>query len=160
MASGETLFTLNPQSWTQPASNAAVPARRNGIPNLEFSQDASDEAIWTLLMPSYYDNVDGITLKLHVTSPATTGNMDWDAQLSLLTGIDIDSHVYDVVTSTDNTNVNGTSGIPTIVEIIIPKADMDAVVKGNWFLLKIIRDGTPDTTADKLELGMVEVLET
>ena len=158
MASGDTLLELHPLGNEYSGTDAAVLAKRNGIWVLVYTKDVSDDAIWTRVMPSYGST--GITAKLHVTSPATSGNMDWDVALSRLTALDIDGHTFGSAISVDNTNINGTSGIPTIVSVALLTAEMDSVVAGDWFQIKITRDGSPDTTDDDLQLGFVEIQET
>jgi len=162
MASGDTLYPhLLPSANEYGAADAAMFATRTGIPMLVFTQDVSDDAIWTLKMPQHYSaSPTGIDVLLEVTSPATTGNMDWDVALMRLTAQNIDTAAFATAISVDNTNVSASVGIPIIVTVSLLAAEMDAVVRGDLFSIKITRDGSPDTTADDLQLLSVEIRET
>jgi len=113
------------------------------------------------IMPQHYAGTTGVTLLIHTLSTGTTGDMDWDAAFESLASQDHDSDGFAAVNSTDNTSVNGTSGVETVVSITFTDgADMDSVAAGNAFRLKITHDNTGDSNSDTLQITNVELRET
>lgn len=164
MASGNTLATLFPYSNEPPAASYATLDLRNGHPCLDFDGSADEEAIFTGIMPQNYDG-GGVTviLKVRFTS-ATSGNAFFQAGFERMTGLDVDADSFAAFQGAD-ADPNGTSGIETACSIPFTNgAQMDSVVAGDEFRLKVRRDadgtvGTDDVTTDA-ELYAIEIRET
>lgn len=164
MASGNTLAVFTPLHNEPPASAFATVDTRNSHPVLDFDAAADESAVFTGVMPRHYGN-GGITVKLvWAATSATSGTARWLTALERVIGQDIDSDGFATANSAGGT-ANGTSGIPTETEIAHTNgAEMDSVVAGDTFRLKVTRDadgtsGTDDMTGDA-ELIAVEIRET
>lgn len=163
-ASGDTLAVFTPLSNEPPAASFATLDTRNAHPVLDFDGAADEEAVFTGIMPANYAN-GGVTVKVHVAfTSATSGTANIEAMWELMTGLDIDADSFAAMQDASATP-NGTSGIETVASITFTNgAQMDSVVAGSLFRLKIRRDadgtnGTDDVTTD-MELLAIEVLET
>lgn len=165
MASGDTLLIFTPLMNEPPAASFATLDTRNSHPVLDFDGAADEEAVFTAIMPAHYSAATGVTVKVHVTfTSATSGTANIEAMWELVTGLDIDADSFATMQDVGVT-ANGTSGIEVIGSITFTAgAQMDSVVAGSLFRLKIRRDadgtnGTDDITTD-MELLGIEVLET
>jgi hypothetical protein len=163
MASGDTLAVFGPLNNEPPAAAYATLDTRNAFPCLDFDGTTDEEAVFMGVMPSNYAG-GGVTVKVHVTfTTATSGTANIEAHWERgNTDIDADSFAA----MQDASAVpNGTSGIETVASITFTNgAQMDSVVAGDRFRLKIRRDadgtnGTDDVTTD-MELLAVVVVET
>lgn len=159
--SGQTLMVFRPTQNEPPAASFATPGQRNGHPTLLFDGAADEEAVFSGIVPASYAG-GGFTLLIHVSFvSATSGTANIEAQVERVTGLDIDTDSFATFTDASATP-NATSGIETVVTI--PMANMDLIVAGDLFRLKIHRDadgtnGIDDVTTD-MELLMIEVRET
>lgn len=160
MASGETLLEFLPYNNEPPAANYATLDNRNGQPCLDFDGAANEEAIFSGVVPSHYAG-GGFTVVLHVGfTSATSGTANIECSVERGT---TDKDADSFATMTDASAVpNGTSGIETQVSIAL--ANMDSIVAGDHFRLKVRRDangtnGTDDIASD-MELYSIEIRET
>lgn len=164
MASGNTLLTFLPQNNEPPTSNYATLDVRNNHPVLDFDDGTNESAVFTAVMPQHYAGTTGVTVYLHYAmTSATTGDIDWDAEFERIGDqqLDIDSDSFAAANSVDNTTVPGTSGNVDVVSIAFTNgADMDSVVAGELFRLRITRDAASDTASGDAELVAVEIRET
>lgn len=162
MASGDTLVIFTPLANEPPASNYATLDTRNGHPALDFDAGTNESVIFTGVMPQHYAG-GGVDVILHVAfSSATSGDSDWDVEWELI-GVgdqDIDSDGFAAANSTDNTAVPGTAGhVQQITVSFTDGADMDSVLVGDLFRLRVTRDAASDTAAGDAELLAVELRE-
>jgi hypothetical protein len=159
MASGDTLCTFVAPGES-PATNGSVFTTRNEHPVESFDDTTNQSIIFSGILPQHYGG-GGVTVYLHWTAVAVTGDVDWDVAWENLVAQDIDSDGFAAVNSADNNAPSGTSGIPVIDTVAFTDgADMDSVDKGNAFRLKITRDASSDTMTGDAELIRVEVRET
>lgn len=172
MASGNTLLTFLPYQNEPPATIYATLDVRTDAgtpvgarPCLDFDGSADEEAIFTGIMPSHYSAATGVTVKLHVAfTSATSGTANIEVSWERVTGLDMDSASFATMIDASATP-NATSGIETVVSIAFTQgAQMDSVVAGDLFRLKVRRDadgtnGTDDVTTD-MELYGIEIVET
>lgn len=163
MASGDTLCIFTPLHNQPPAATFATIDLRNQHPCLDFDAGADEIAIFSSVMPQNYAG-GGVTVYLHYAmSSAEANTVDWDVAFELIgdQDLDIDGDSFAAVNSVDNTTVPGTTGLVDIVSVAFTDgADMDTVLVGDSFRLKVIRDGTNDDAAGDAELYKVEIRET
>lgn len=165
MASGNTLAIWTAVSNEPPASAFATLDTRNGHPILDFDATTDEEAVFRGVMPQNYGG-GGITLKIHfMATSATSGNGVWQAAFERVAGQDADSDGFAAFQASGQVAVNATSGIESIGTITFTNgAQMDSVVAGDEFRLKIRRDADSTTATDDaagdLELKSLEIRET
>lgn len=163
MASGDTLITFVPQSNEPPTANFATLDTRNNHPILDFDDTTNEDAIYSGVMPQHYSG-GGLTVFLHYAmTSATSGDVDLDASFERIGDQqqDIDSDGFAGAQSVDNTTVPGTSGLVDIVSIAFTNgAQIDSIIVGDGFRIKVIRDAASDTATGDLELLFVEIRET
>jgi len=164
MASGNTLLTFGPLHNEPPASNAATFDTRNSHPCLDFDATTNESAVFSAVMPQHYAGTTGVTVYIHYSmSSAEANTVDWDAAFERIGDqqLDIDADDFAAVNSVDDTTVPGTTGLVDVVSIAFTNgADMDSVVAGELFRLKITRDAASDDAAGDAELHAVEIRET
>lgn len=162
MASGDTLLIFTPLANEPPASNYATLDSRNSHPVLDFDAGTNEAAIFTAVMPQNYAG-GGVDVILHVAlTSATSGDTDWDVEWELIGDgdLDIDADSFAAANSTDNTTVPGTSGhVQQITVSFTDGADMDSVLVGDLFRLRVTRDAASDTATGDAELLAVELRE-
>lgn len=161
MASGDTLAFWPAISSEAPSSNFALLGTRNLHPILKFDASTNWSAIFRGKMPQHYAG-GGVDVYLVFTmATAITGDVDWDIAFELIgTSLDIDADSFAAVNSVDNTTVPGTSGVPgEVSRSFTDGADMDSVVAGAMYRVKVTRDAASDTAAGNAELLGVEIRE-
>ena len=162
MATGNTLATFFPRDNEPPSATYATFGLRNGHPTLQFDDTTSWAAIFTAVMPQNYSNTTGITVFVTASAVATSGTMGWLLALERMdTAMDIDADGYAGNQTVTATTVPGTSGFPLILSLAITKgANMDSVVAGDTFRLKVARDVVNDSAVGNTEILSVEIRET
>jgi hypothetical protein len=163
MASGNTLLVLNPLSVEPPPSAFATLDLRNQHPLLEFDTTTAEAALWTAIMPRHYAG-GGITVYLHWTATtAVTGTVGWTVEIERMSdsATDIDSDSFASAQTVTAATVPGTSGVVAVSSVAISNgANMDSVVAGDSFRIRIKRDVANDNAAGDAELLMIEIKET
>lgn len=163
MASGDTLLIFTPQCNEPPASNFATFDLRNQHPVLDFDDTTNEVAVFSGVMPRHYGD-GGVTLYYHYAmTSAEADTVDWDGAFERIGDqqLDIDGDGFAAVQSVDNTTVPGTTGLVDVVSIAFTNgAEMDNVVAGEGFRLKVTRDASNDDAAGDAELLFVEIKET
>lgn len=164
MASGDTLIAFYPADNEPPTSAYATLDTRNAHPVLDFDDSTDESAVFTGILPRHYGG-GGITVYLHwAATSATSGTARWSVAVEAIAAQDIDSDGFASAQTAGGT-AHGTSGVETVTSIAFTDgAQMDSVVAGGAFRLKVTRDadgtsGTDDMTGDA-ELLCVEVKET
>ena len=173
MASGDTLFVLDPQSSTPPGtvfathdtiSDGSSPTLT--IPVLDFDGATDEHADWWRTVPSHYASTTGFTFSYKYAVDGT----DVDivelefrvlklADLDILTGdLGIDTQTAAALqdtpaaTSTNKLNVTGT--------VALAKANMGTPAAGDRIVIRVTRDISAATNTDDLQLVEVFVKET
>jgi hypothetical protein len=161
MASGQTLVKFGVQQNMPPTSNPATIVVRNGRLFLAFDTTTAEGAVFRGLMPQNYSDQTGITV--YVTSmaqSATTGTIGWTVEIERAT-TDQDADSFATAQTITAATVSGTSGITTTSSVAITKgANMDSVVAGDWFYLRLIRDVANDNATGDAQLQGIEIRET
>lgn len=164
MASGDTLLIFHPYNNEPPVATYATLDTRNSRPCLDFDPTTNESAVFSAVMPQHYVGTTGVTVYIHYAmSTAEADTIDWDAAFELVGDqqLDVDGDSFAAVNSVDNTTVPGTSGLVDVVAIPFTNgAQMDSVVKGEGFRLKVTRDAASDDAAGDAELFWVEIRET
>jgi len=162
MASGDTLFVFTPLCNEPPASAAATLDERNAHLVLDFDGATDEEAVFSGVMPANYSAATGITVVIFCAfTTATSGSVRWQAAIERInaSGLDIDSDSFEAFQSGGG-SAPGTSGQVIAVSITFTAgAQVDSLVAGEAFRLKIRRDadgtsGTDDITTDAELLGV------
>lgn len=154
------LLVLGPLGSEPPASSYATLDLRNAHPVLDFDDTADESAVFTAVMPRGYAGGSVVVKLVWSATSAVTGSCRWQTSFERITGLDIDADSFATAKSAAGT-ANGTSGIPTETEITHASSEIDSVVAGDAFRLKVNRDadgttGTDDMTGDA-ELIAVEI---
>lgn len=143
-----------------PASNYATLDTRNTHPVLDFDTTTQEAVYFRGVMPYNYDG-EGIVVEISwAASTATTGTIGWDVSLEDMdgAGLDIDSDGFASAQTITAASVPGTSGHVTSSSVSIANgADMDSLVAGDLFRIRIRRDVATDTATGDAELLMVEM---
>ena len=159
MASGDSLLILTPAMASLPATSyatfdtmagASTPAE--SILVLDFNDTTNEYADFYCVMPEHYAGTTGITCTIMFSAAeAATDVVEWQIALRRVADdaedLDTTAHTYDYnavvatapsivgeVAYADRTFSNGT--------------DMDSVVAGDYFILRITRDPTPSSGTD------------
>lgn len=163
MASGDTLSIFTALANEPPASAFMTLDTRNAHVVLDADGSTDEECVFRGIMPANYDG-GGVTVKVHVMfTSATSGTGRLQTSFERVTGQDADADSFATANSGGG-SANGTSGIETIISINhADGAEMDSVVAGDEFRIKIRRDadgtsGTDDITTD-MEIKSVEIVE-
>ena len=164
MASGDTLLIFHPYNNEPTATVYATLDTRNQHPCLDFDASTNESAVFSAIMPQHYAGTTGVTVYLHYAmSSAEADTVDWDVAFELIgdQDLDIDGDSFAAVNSVDDTTVPDTAGLVDIVSVAFTDgADMDSVLVGDSFRLKVTRDAVSDDAAGDAELYKVEVRET
>lgn len=163
MASGNTLLVFSAEDGSPPSSAFAAWTRRNNHIVAGFDAAADESLDFRGVLPQHYSG-GGLTILLHwIAESATSGTCRWSAAMERL-NTDMDSDSFATAQTAGDT-ANATSGIITTTSISMSSgANMDSLVAGEAFRLRISRDadgtsGTDDMTGDA-QLVAVEVRET
>lgn len=165
MASGDSLLIGNALHNDPPAASYAYLSTRNGHPILVFSGTADEEAVFKGVLPRHYSGA-GLTVNLWIAlTTATSGTSRWQVAIErILSGtLDIDADSFDSFQSNGGA-ANGTSGVPTIIAVALTNGQIDGLLFGEMFRMKVRRDadgtsGTDDITTTAELLGW-EIRET
>ncbi len=173
MASGDTLLILTPQMSAPPAASYATLATGTGtstpaesIPVLNFDDGNQEYIDFYCVMPSHYAGTTGVTLTVVFSAAETASDVvAWQAAFRRLAD-DAEqyssSHTY-AYNEVIATAPSATAEVAYDDITFTNGADMDSVVAGDYFILRVTRDPTPssgtDVTGDA-SLHAVHVKET
>jgi peroxiredoxin len=134
---------------------------RNQHQILRFDANTRKHTIFRARLPQQYAG-NGIELNLHYSmATAIAGNVKWGAAFERIpdSGLDIDGDDFAPFNYRD-IEVPAVSGNVGIAKIrFIHGTDMDSVIAGDLFRVKIIRDAEADVATGDAELHTVEVRE-
>lgn len=173
MASGDTLLILSPLHGTPPATiyatldtiaGASTPAE--AIPVLDFDDTTQEYMDFYCVMPTTYAG-GGLTIIIgYSAAEAATDVVDWEIALRRIADdaedLDTDAHTYsynDVV----DTAPSAVGEVAYATITFTDGADMDSVAAGEYFILRITRDPTPNSGTDvtgDASLHFIHVKET
>ena len=164
MASGNTLLVFTALAGEPPASNYATLDTRNNHPCLDFDQTTGETTYFSGIMPQNYSDTTGVTVVLHWAGSAVgTNTVGWLVAFERMGdgGTDIDSDSFAADATVTAEAADATTGILDLSSVNITKgANMDSVVAGDAFRLRVTRDVANDNLAGDAELYAVEIRET
>jgi hypothetical protein len=172
MASGDTLLILTPLHNTPPATLYATFDTMTGtstpaeaIPVLDFDDTTQEYADFYCVMPRNYAG-GGLTVTIGYSTADTTDVVDWECAFRRVADdaedLDTTAHTYDYNGSVDTApSVIGEVAYAAIT--FTDGADMDSLAVGEYFVLRVTRDPTPDSGTDvtgDASLHFIEIKET
>ena len=164
MASGNTLLAFGPADAIPAATNYPQFVSRNVHLVLAYDASTSETAYFEGVMPQNYSDTTGVTIYIgHAAQSATSGTIGWLLAFERIGDRthDIDSDSFASDQTLTAVTVSGTAGEVDIVSLAITKgANMDSVVAGEGFRLKVARDTANDTATGDAQLLWVEIRET
>ena len=153
----KTYATFTATDNNPPATDFATIDQRNSVACLDFSDTATESAVFVGIMPEAASLGSGLIVRLHWMGTATTGNVRWSVAFER-GNTDLDADSFDTATAATATT-NGTSGIVTVTAITC--TSIDSIAAGDLFRLRVQRLGADaaDTMAGAkgCELVAVEV---
>lgn len=165
MASGDTLASFVMGHNEGPSALYATYETRAGAENashsvLTFDDTFVESAEFPGIMVRNYTPAASSTVAIGwlPTSGVTVGTVDWEvAWKSITPGVDnLDSKTFATAVSVTGT-APGTSGFVSRDELVCTNAQMDAVTPGEYFRLRVTRNG--GTVVGNAMLLFVEVVE-
>ncbi len=167
MASGDLLLLWQPLNNEPPATIPATPDQRNGHPCLDFDATTDEEAVFSGVMPANYAG-GGVTVKIHFAiSTQNNNNSVWQTSFERIgTGQqDLDADGFAAAKSSGQVASPATVGFVGVASIAHTSgAEMDSVVAGEMFRLKVRRDAdstsATDDVASDAELVALALYET
>jgi hypothetical protein len=159
----DTLARFTALDYQPPASNPATYDTRNQHPVLDFDTTTQEATIFSEVLPRWYTG-GGITVYLHwAATSAVTGTVGWDVAFERIAdgGQDLDADGFATAKTVTATTVPGTSGVVKVTSVAFTDgAEIDSLVAGEAFRLRVRRDTATDTAAGDAELLRVELKET
>ena len=144
-----------------PASNYATIDARNSRPVLDFDASTQETAIFSGVIPDGYDSSSGLTVDLHwAATSATSGTIGWDLAFEKSTGLDGDSDSFGTTKTAIAATVPAAAGERTKTSVVFAHAEIDGLVAGDEFRLRVRRDVASDSATGDAELSKVVVRQT
>ena len=161
MASGDSLLlAVATAALIELGTDASLDSRA-GLPVLDFDDTVNETARFMFTMPQNYGGGGADVLLYLSMSIATSGDVDIDVEFEDQTGLDLDNDSFGAVTSVDATSVPTTAGEAFIITVAVTNGtNMDNVIAGDAFRIRITRDATNDSASGDMELRMIELQET
>jgi hypothetical protein len=159
MASGDSLLLFPAAAGVAPGATfatfdilvgASTPAESVLI--LDFDDTTQEYIDFYGVMPQHYSSTTGVTLKLfYSAAEAATDVVEWQAAFRRVADdaedLDTTAHTYVFNATVDTApSVVGEVGVATIT--FTDGADMDSVVAGDYFILRVSRDPSPSSGTD------------
>ena len=163
MATGDSLVTFTPLENDAPSSIFATLDVRNSHPILDFDATVDEEAVFAGILPRNYSGLGIDATIVWMASTATSGDVEWEAQLERHEGsvTDLDADSFAAVQTVTGT-APAVNGSPQYTAVVFTNAQIDGLLAGESFRLKIRRNATDvaDTMIGDAELLRVELRET
>lgn len=157
---GKPALAFTAASNQPPSSSFATLDTRNAHAVLDFSPTSQEYAIFAGVLPANYNGGSlRVTIYWSATS-AISGDVVWTAQFEALASLDIDADSFASAQSATATT-HGTSGVLTATAITFTSSQIDGLLAGGAFRLRISRDAAngADTMSGDAELLRVIVEE-
>ena len=152
-AGSKLIAVFRPRDNEPPSSNYATLDTRNGHDVLDFDATTQEAAIFSGVIPSHY-GTSGLTLQITASlTSATTGTLGWVAGFERIDAgtLDIDADSFASDQTGTAATVPGTSGVTMTHTITFSNSQIDGLVAGDPFRLRIRRDVTNDTATGDAE---------
>lgn len=173
MASGDTLFVLDPLGGTPPATlyatldtiaDTSTPAMP--IPVLDYAGATADEHMdWWLTVPSHYAGTTGFTFSCKYAGAGTDGSeVQWEFRVLKLADSDDLSSDLGIDTQTavtiEDTPIATADDLNVTSTVAMAKATAGTPVAGDRIVIRVSRDYDHAANADDMQLLEVLVTET
>jgi len=172
MASGDTLFVLDPLGSVPPSANAATldwiadaSTPNMHIPVLDFDGATDEHADWRVTIPEHYSETTGFTFSYKYAMDGTDGDiveiefraLHIDDQTVLTGDLGIDTQTATTITddpdaTADDFNYSTTGAMA--------KANFGSAAPGDYLIIRATRDVSVATNTDDLQLAEIYVTET
>ena len=167
MASGDTLCVFTAGDGKPPASGtAATFGVRAGVLYLAFDAAADESIEFAGVMPRSYAG-GGVTVTVGwMAASATSGTISLDVAFMSVKddADDMDTKAFAAFNNANPTAASASGEVDYATVTFTNGADMDSVAAGEFFRLKIQRDGDGTTSTDDMtgdmQLVFVEIKET
>ncbi len=169
MASGDTLAVFTALQNEPPDANYATLDVRSGAANaqqhvLDFDDSSDEHAEFGCVMPRAYGG-GGITVTIGwMASSATSGDAVWNVAFKSISddADDLDTKAFAAVNAVTATAASAAGEVDYAEITFTDGADMDSVLAGEYFRLRITRDADngSDTMTGDAELVLVDIKET
>lgn len=165
MATGESLIQWGPFDNVAPSANYATLDLSNGHAVLDFNGTAAtgETAVFQGVMPQNYADTTGVTAYIWYASDGTADDVEWEITFQRLQAgtTNITTDTWGTAQAFTADTVPGTAGIIAVHSLAVTKgANMDSVVAGDAFRIRIGRDSNNDSNNDDASLWAVELVET
>jgi hypothetical protein len=129
---------------------------------LNFDPATSWSAVFTSVMPSNYSDTTGVTVYLNSISTSVTGSIGWILSFERMDAATLQTaDSFGAVTQGASGTVPSSASFPFLQNVAVTKgANMDSVVAGDTYRVKITRSTSTDTSAANAGLLAVEIRET
>jgi len=131
--------------------------------SVAFDTTTQETAFFTGVMPRHYGG-GGLTVYLHwiAATGIVTGTAAFDAAFERMSdgATDLNSDSFATAKAFTPATVPATSGVMTVSSIAFSNAEIDGIVAGDSFRLRIRRDVANDSAAGDIQLLVVEIKET
>jgi len=124
---------------------------------LDFDDGSDESAIFCGVMPRNYSASTGVTVTVGwAATSATSGTISLDVSWASLGDDtdDMDGSLFAAANNANPTTASATGELDYIAVTFTAGADMDSVVAGEAFCLKVTRDGDGTTSTDDLSGDM------
>lgn len=157
------VIVFKPYDNEAPTSNYATLDTRNSRPVLEFDTTTQETAIFSSVLPTSYGG-NGLTVDVYFAADtATTGTIGWDAAIERIdaSSLDTDGDSFAPAKTITAVTVPGTSGQILKSSVSFSSgSEMDGLLAGEAFRLRIRRDVANDTATGDAQLFYAVIRET
>ena len=173
MASGDTLFILQPHGSLPPSANSATLdwVADASTPNiqvtvLDFDGATDEHADWVVTLPAQYGETTGLTFSYkYATDGADADLVEMEFRVLHIDDLDILTADLGIDTQTpvaiqDTPPATPTNKLSYSGTGALAKANFGSAVPGNLILIRATRDISAATNTDDLQLGEILVTET
>lgn len=157
-AKSKTIASFDASDNMPPSSSYATLDTRNSILVLDFDDSSTEYAVFSSVVPDASNMASGLLVTINcMATTATSGNCLWQVEFKDMDD-DLDSITWGTAV-TGTSTANATNGTPSVAAITLTSAQIDGLVAGDFFLLRVARVGgnAADTMTGDAELINVEV---
>lgn len=155
-------ISFKPYDNEPPATNYATLGIRNSRPTLDFDTTTQEAAVFSGVLPTGYAGGGVRVTVFCALATATTGTVGWDVAFERTdaSGLDIDADSFATAQTITATTVPSTSGKVLALSVNVANgADMDGLIAGELFRIRVRRDVASDTAAGDAQLLAVSIRE-
>lgn len=149
-----------PSDNEAPTANYATFGMRNSHPVLNFDTTTQEIAIFTGILPRDYNSAVGLTVDVTwMAATAVAGTIGWDVAFERIDAgtLDTDADSFATAKTITATTVSATSGITTKTSIAFTNSEIDGLVAGENYRIRLRRDVANDTAAGDAQMLSMEV---